>query len=94
MDSRRGAEKLIKDGRVKVNGLVVKKMGLKIDPRQDKVELDDLPLELPVEKKYYLLNKPAGYLTTVKDPFGRATVMELFPRHLRPGLFGWQAISY
>jgi 23S rRNA pseudouridine2605 synthase len=87
VDSRRGAEKLIKDGRVKVNGLVVKKMGLKIDPRQDKVELDDLPLELPVEKKYYLLNKPAGYLTTVKDPFGRATVMELFPRHLRPGLF-------
>lgn len=85
--SRRGAEKLIAGGRVKVNGSVVDEMGVKVDPHRDRIELDEILLELPAKKSYYLLHKPAGYLTTVQDPFGRATVMELFPRHLRPGLF-------
>ncbi len=85
--SRRGAEKLIVAGRVKVNGLPVKKMGIKIDPARDRVEVDSLPVQALSEKKYYLLHKPAGFLTTVQDPQGRPTVMDLLPGKVKKGLF-------
>lgn len=85
--SRRSAEKLIAAGRVKVNGVTVTKKGTKVNPRQDKVEVDSLPVRPTEKKKYYLLHKPAGFLTTVKDPFGRPTVMNLLPRRIRKGLF-------
>jgi 23S rRNA pseudouridine2605 synthase len=85
--SRRGAEKLIAAGRVKVNGITVTKVGTKIDPKQDQVEVDNLPVQPSGEMKYYLLYKPAGFLTTVKDPFGRPTVMDLLPGKVKKGLF-------
>lgn len=85
--SRRGAEKLIAAGRVKINGATVTKAGTKVNPRRDKVEVDGLPVKPAGEKKYYLLYKPAGFLTTVKDPFGRPTVMDLLPRKIKKGLF-------
>ena len=85
--SRRAAERLIAAGRVKVNGITVREPGRKIDPRSDRVEVDRIPVEIIKEKKYYLLFKPRGYLTTVSDPFGRPTVMDLFPRGVKTGLF-------
>jgi 23S rRNA pseudouridine2605 synthase len=73
--SRRSADELIKEGRVKVNGEVVKEMGHKVK-LTDHVEFDDKLLSL--EKKYYLLlNKPKDFITTVSDEKNRRTVMEL-----------------
>lgn len=85
--SRRGAEELIAAGRVKVNGRPVKILGTKINPAQDRVEVDSQHIAALPEKKYYLLHKPAGFLTTVQDPRGRPTVMDLLPRDIEKGLF-------
>ena len=85
--SRRAAEKLISEGRIKVNEQVVTEPGTKVDPMSDKVEVDNLPVTIPKRKKYFLLNKPSGYLTTVKDPYKRPTVMDLIPNKLQDGLF-------
>ncbi|MFO7814302.1 MAG: pseudouridine synthase [Halanaerobiales bacterium] len=74
--SRRKSEEIIAEGRVKVNGEVVTAMGTKVDPQKDKIEVDGEELEK--EKKMYLkLYKPTGYITTVQDPQGRKTVMDL-----------------
>lgn len=73
--SRRKADELIKEGRVKVNGAVVTEMGYKIKPK-DEVEYDGKVLSL--EKKFYILiNKPKDFITTVSDEKGRKTVMDL-----------------
>lgn len=85
--SRRGAEKIITAGRVKVNGITVTKAGTTINPQRDKIEVDNLPVQPSGVTKYYLLYKPAGFLTTVKDPSGRPTVMDLLPREIKKGLF-------
>lgn len=74
--SRRRCEEMIESGRVKVNG-VVARLGDRVDPEKDEVTLDDVPLDLRVEKAYFLLNKPSGYITTVRDHRGRPTVMDL-----------------
>jgi len=60
--SRRKADELIKAGRVKVNGQVVRDLGVRIDPEVDEVEVDSKPVRVP-PRKYIILNKPAGYLT-------------------------------
>lgn len=76
--SRRKAEELIAAGRVKVNGIVIKEQGVKIDPRKDKVEFDGKALSQKMEKKVYLmLHKPEGYVTTSKEQFGRPAVLDL-----------------
>ncbi|MDO9535933.1 MAG: pseudouridine synthase [Bacillota bacterium] len=85
--SRRAAEKLISEGRIKVNEKVVTEPGTKVDPLSDKVEVDNLPVTILKKKKYFLLNKPSGYLTTVKDPYKRPTVMDLIPKKFQEGLF-------
>lgn len=77
--SRRAAEKMIADGRVKVNGETITAAGTTINPRQDHVQVDNVPVQQKKEKKYILLFKPKGTITTVHDPFGRKTVMELLP---------------
>ncbi len=75
--SRRKADLLIKEGRVKVNGEVVRNFGVRVDPQVDQVEVDGKPVSLP-KKRYIILNKPAGYLTQLgKDPRGRKTIEEL-----------------
>lgn len=74
--SRRKSEEIIAEGRVKVNGVVVTKMGIKVDPVQDTIEVDGK--EIKKETKTYLkLYKPRGYVTTVNDPQERQTVMDL-----------------
>lgn len=75
--SRRKAEELIAEGRVKVNGEIVSTQGFKIDVHTDKVSVDDKEIKANEEKIYVMLNKPPGYLTTVKDDFDRPTVMNL-----------------
>jgi len=81
--SRRKAEALISAGRVKVNGRIAL-LGESAVPT-DRVLLDDQPVELPEVHVYLALNKPAGYLTTLKDDRGRPTVVELMPEDV-PGL--------
>lgn len=74
--SRRAAERLITEGRVRVNGRVVTELGEKADPRRDRVEVDGkrVVAEQPV---YVVLHKPRGVVSTMSDPEGRPTVKEL-----------------
>jgi len=75
--SRRQGEELIAAGRVKVNGQTVSLPGSQVDPERDRVEVDGRTIALPREHVYLLINKPAGYVSTVRDPQGRDTVMDL-----------------
>lgn len=85
--SRRGAENLMTAGRVRVNGEVVTELGSKVDPRVDRVTVDGIPYELAEGPTYLMLNKPAGYVTTMSDPQGRPCVASLVPTRRYPGLF-------
>ena len=75
--SRRKSEELITSGKIKVNGQVVTELGIKINPEIDIVEYNGKQIKEENKKIYILLNKPIGYVTTVKDQFKRDTVMEL-----------------
>ena len=75
--ARRKCEEFIQEGRVKVNGQVVKELGTKINPEKDIVEFDGQVVKPVGKKVYILLNKPIGYVTTVKDQFERPTVLDL-----------------
>jgi 23S rRNA pseudouridine2605 synthase len=75
--SRRKAEELIKQGRVAVDGMVVTEMGIKVDPARKTVTFDNKPIIRATTKVYILLNKPKGYVSTVRDPQGRPTVTSL-----------------
>jgi 23S rRNA pseudouridine2605 synthase len=75
--SRRKAEEIIAAGRVTLNGKVITEQGTKADPQVDAICLDGQPLKPAENFVYYMLNKPKGYVTTVSDPEGRPTVMEL-----------------
>jgi 23S rRNA pseudouridine2605 synthase len=75
--SRREAEKLILDGRVSVNGKVVKELWTQIDPEKDIVRLDNRPVGKQEERITIILYKPRGYVTTLKDEKGRSSVSDL-----------------
>jgi len=76
--SRRKAEELITQGRVTVNREIATVLGTKVDPAKDVVEVDGSLIDLSsVSKVYIVMNKPRGFVTTVSDPEGRNTVMEL-----------------
>jgi 23S rRNA pseudouridine2605 synthase len=77
--SRRGAEQLMLDGRVTVNGKHVRELGTKADIETDDVRVDDVRVKAPKAPVYLVLNKPRGYVTTRRDPAGRPTVMDLVP---------------
>jgi 23S rRNA pseudouridine2605 synthase len=77
--SRRGAERLIETGRVSVNGHPVIELGARADPARDRISVDGQEIRRPEPKRYVLLHKPAGYLTTREDPRGRARVFDLLP---------------
>ena len=85
--SRRGSEDLMTAGRVTVNGEVARELGTKVDTERDEVALDGRPVHLADGAVYLMLNKPAGYLTTMRDPHGRPCVAELMPCDRYPGLF-------
>ena len=74
--SRRASEELIKTGRVTVNGSPAA-LGDSADPDTDDIRVDGQALRLPSKRRYIVLNKPRGYVTTLKDDRGRPTVAEL-----------------
>jgi 23S rRNA pseudouridine2605 synthase len=78
ISSRRKAEELILGGRVQINGKVVMELGTKADPSRDHVRVDGKLLQGPERIRYFVLNKPKGFVTTVSDPEGRPTVMQFF----------------
>lgn len=77
--SRRKAEQLIAAGMVQVNGQTVTALGTKADPATDHIRVQGKLLRSAERYVYFLLNKPRGYVTTVSDPEGRPTVMQLLP---------------
>ena len=83
--SRRGAEQLMLDGRVTVDGEIARELGTKADLDSDDVRVDGVRVKASKGPVYVVLNKPRGYVTTRKDPEGRPTVMDLVPSV--PGLF-------
>lgn len=85
--SRRGSERLMTSGRVRVNGVVVSELGSKVDPVTDVVTVDGIVCSIAQRPFHLMLYKPAGYLTTMSDPQGRPTVAELVPVGEHPGLY-------
>lgn len=92
--SRRGSEDLMTAGRVSVNGRVVTELGAKVDPREDLVEVDGIPVALAEGPVYLALNKPRLVVTTMRDPEGRPTVASLVPVAEHPGLFPVGRLDY
>ena len=77
--SRRAAEKMILEGRVRVDGKVVCELGTKVNPAAHTISVDGRPIKGEEQHVYLLLNKPKGYLSTAKDDRGRRTVLDLLP---------------
>jgi 23S rRNA pseudouridine2605 synthase len=78
--SRRSSEDLITNGRVKVNGRIVRELGTKVNPVSDRVEVDGVIVDADSRSVYLLLNKPPRYICSLEDPEGRAVVTDLVPK--------------
>ena len=78
--SRRAADELIEQGRVQINGRVVTELGTKADPDSDDIRVDGRRLKTAPVKRYLLMNKPAGVMSTRSDPQRRTTVVDLLSR--------------
>ncbi len=74
--SRRVAEEMIAAGRVRVNGVVVSELGSRIDPDADLVDVDGVAVQLDTDKRYVMLNKPTGVVSTMRDERGRRDLRE------------------
>lgn len=77
--SRRAAEQLIVEGRVRINGRIVKELGTKVDPHKDRVDVDGKRV-VAAKPVYYVVHKPRGMVTTMSDPEGRPTIRELLQK--------------
>lgn len=75
--SRRMAEKMISEGRISVNGKIVTELGTKVDIRKDEIRVDGKLISAEVSRVYLMLNKPKGYLTTLKDTRERPIITDL-----------------
>jgi len=85
--SRRNAEELISDGKISVNGSKVTEQGVRVEIGKDKVSYLGKLIK-PTEKKYYImLNKPVGYVSTVKDQFDRPTVVDILSEDIDDRLY-------
>ena len=80
--SRRDCEELILEGRVEIDGQVVRKLGVRVDPDTQKVRLDGNVIRIP-RKYYFLVNKPGGVVSTTDDPRRRLRVIDLVPKNTR-----------
>ncbi|MDE0605385.1 MAG: pseudouridine synthase [bacterium] len=80
--SRRAIEEMVAEGRITVNGQPAR-LGQRIDPEHDTVEVDGNPVGLRADLVYYLLNKPPGVVATASDPQGRPTVVAMVPDNPR-----------
>ena len=81
--SRRAAEEMILQGRVRVDGRVIKELGAKANPDKNEIRVDGRRIRPSRPRRYVVLNKPRGYVTTKSDPGARPTVMELLPNSLQ-----------
>ena len=81
--SRRAADRLIAEGRVAVNGVAAREVGALADPEVDAITVDGRPVPRAEAKRYLLLNKPRGYVTSRADPQGRPVVTDLVPGSAR-----------
>lgn len=84
---------MIREGRITVNGRVVTGMGSRVDPEKDEVRVDGRPVRAE-RFRYLLLHKPRGYVSTVRDPAGRRTVMDLLPNELDVRLYPVGRLDY
>ena len=85
LGSRRGCEELILQGRVSVNGEVIRQLGTRVDPASARIAVDGEPIQLETIV-YYAVNKPKGYVSTNFDPSGRPRVVDLLPEIPAAGL--------
>ena len=92
--SRRAAEEMITSGRVAVDGVVVSELGSKADPGTQKITLDGQPLPAPETQDYWLVYKPTGFVSTVKDPQGRRRVVDLLPPEVQGRLYPVGRLDY
>ncbi|MBQ7793134.1 MAG: rRNA pseudouridine synthase [Clostridia bacterium] len=92
--SRRKAEELIADGRVKVNGEKVSEQGVKVEIGADRVSVDGEEISLVSKKYYIMLNKPVGYVSTVSDQFDRPTVVDLLSEEIKTRIFPVGRLDY
>lgn len=83
LGSRRAVEELVRAGRVSVGGRVVTDLGQRVDPERDQVTVDGSRVVVDRRRRYWLLNKPAGVVTTASDPQGRPTVVQMVPAQPR-----------
>ncbi|SDF42426.1 pseudouridine synthase [Terriglobus roseus] len=81
--SRRKAEELILEGRVQVNGETITELGTRADAAKDHIRVDGKLLQGPQEHRYFMVNKPRGYVTTMSDPERRETVVDLLKESAR-----------
>lgn len=92
--SRRAAESLISEGRVKVNGKTVNEQGIKVEIGADTVAVNGKDIK-PDRKNYYImLNKPIGYVSTVHDQFERPTVVDLLKNEIKTRIFPVGRLDY
>lgn len=75
--SRRKCEEIILEGKVKVNGVLVTELGIKVNPLDDIIEYNGKIITKEEKKVYIMLNKPEGYISSVKDEKGRATILDI-----------------
>lgn len=80
VSSRREADRIIAEGRVKVNGVFIDNLGYKVDEAADVVEVDGARIKIFDSPVYLMLNKPRGYLVTMKDPLKRSSITDILPR--------------
>ena len=85
LGSRRACEDLIRAGQVTINGQIAT-LGTRADPTRDSIKVAGKRVWVSSQHRYLLLNKPRGYMTTVRDPEGRPTVVDLVPERMRRGL--------
>ena len=81
--SRRASETLIREGRVSVNGRVVRELGTRADAARDRIEVDGEPIRRSGRRRHYVLYKPRGVVTTTSDPHAERTVIDLVPSRER-----------
>lgn len=92
--SRRGAEEIISAGRVTVNGAKITEQGVKVEIGADIVKVDGKVIKPSGKMFYIMLNKPAGYVTTVKDQFERPTVIDLIGSEIHERIFPVGRLDY
>jgi len=92
--SRRSAEAMIEEGRVRVNGELITRLGTKVEIGADKVSLDGKEIKPEIKKYYIMLNKPEGYVSTVNDQFDRPTVLDLISGEIKSRVFPVGRLDY